>query len=257
MPPLNLLDKTINAIWRKYADDAGKSLIHLGAVGWFFSGLAQIVMIGRNKNIDKKEKKFLIPQEISDCAINVGLYYTICEIIKKSGDALLEIAYILPRKTFEALSEFKTDSQKNITQMLKDEINTFQLNSIDSKKIKPNVSTIFELSVKYLEQKLNKLPVNNPNPALDRFVTTEQITAKLNSLKDAQKNFVKCKNGVGVLTAVFASVLSCNILTPVARNNSANYFQKKLIKNRQSELYKKQLFINTKLPQPFSGFNII
>ncbi len=255
MPPLNLFDKAINAIWRKYADDAGKSLIHLGAVGWFFSGLAQIVMIARNKNIDKNEKKFLIPQEISDCAINVGLYYTICQSIKKSGDKLLEKAYILPQKTFSVLSEYKNDSQKNITEMLEDEVKNFKYD-IDGQKLKSNVSNFLDSAIKYLEQKLNNLPVTNPNTTFDKFVNAEEILPKLNLLKEAQKDFIKCKNGIGVLTAVLASVLSCNILTPVARNASANYFQRKLTQNKQTELYRQQIFCRTKLPHTFSGFNI-
>ena len=256
MPPLNLFDRTINAIWRKYADDAGQSLIHLGAIGWFFSGLAQIVMIACNKNIDKKEKKFLIPQEVSDCVINVGLYYTICQSIKKTGDKLLENGYILPKKAFDALSEFKTHSQKNIYEMLKDEAKNFKFDNVNNKKIKTNVSSFFEYTINYLEQKLSKLPFTNPNSTLDKFTTPAQITEKLSVLKAAQKDFVKCKNGIGVLTAVAASVLSCNVLTPVARNISANYFQKKLLKNKQIETPKNNISYKTQLPRTFDCFKI-
>ena len=256
MPPLNFFDKIINGLWRKYENDAGKSLIHLGAIGWFFSGLAQIVMIGRNKNIDKKEKKFLIPQEIADCAINVGLYYTICQTIKKTGDKLLEKAYMLPKETFDALSEFKKPSHRNILEMINDETQNFKINEPDGKRLKANVSTFLDTSIKYLEQKLNKLPVQNPNPTLDSFVTTEKITEKLNSLKGAQKAFVKCKNGVGVLTAVAASVLSCNIMTPVARNITANYFQRKLLKNQDKEINRPVVSYRSRLPQTFQIFKI-
>ena len=149
MPTLNFFDKIINGLWRKYENDAGKSLIHLGAIGWFFSGLAQIVMIGRNKNIDKKEKKFLIPQEIADCAINVGLYYTICQTIKKTGDKLLEKAYMLPKETFDALSEFKKPSHRNILEMINDETQNFKINEPDGKRLKANVSTFLDTSIKY------------------------------------------------------------------------------------------------------------
>ncbi len=256
MPSVNCFDKIINGIWKRYENDAGKSLIHLGAVGWFFSGLAQIVMIAGNKNIDKKEKKFLIPQEISDCAINVGLYYTICQTIKKTGDKLLEKAYVLPKKTFDALSEFKKPSHKNILEMINDETRNFKINQPNGKKLQANVSTFLDTSIKYLEQKINKLPVQNPNPSLDRFVTTEEITQKLNLLKGAQKNFVKCKNGIGVLTAVAASVLSCNIMTPVARNITANYFQKKLLKHKENEINRPAVSCTTRLPQTFQIFKI-
>ena len=74
MPKFNLLEK----LWCEYSDDVGKALIHLGAAGWFFSATAQIGMIIKNKDIDKKETRFLGPQETDDGIINVVLYYTIC-----------------------------------------------------------------------------------------------------------------------------------------------------------------------------------
>ena len=57
LPKMNLFNSTINKLWNsQYADDVGVALIHLGAAGWVLSALAQIVMIAKNKDIDKKEK---------------------------------------------------------------------------------------------------------------------------------------------------------------------------------------------------------
>ena len=51
MPKASGFQNLIEKVWGQYGDDVGKSLIHLGAVGWFFSAVAQIGMIATNKDI--------------------------------------------------------------------------------------------------------------------------------------------------------------------------------------------------------------
>ena len=74
----------------------------------------------------------------------------------------------------------------------------------------------------------------------------KQIINQIDNLKDAQRNFKKYKNGLGVITAVGASVLASNLLTPIARNITANHFQKKLMKDK----YKTKQ-IETTRPVPY------
>lgn len=106
MPKASGFQNLIEKVWGQYGDDVGKSLIHLGAVGWFFSAVAQIGMIATNKDIEKKEKKFLIPQEIADGVINVGLYYSICQAIKYIGDSLAENSVIMTQTTGKTIKRY-------------------------------------------------------------------------------------------------------------------------------------------------------
>ena len=120
--PDNLFAKGVAKSWELYAKDVGKSLIHWGSVGWVFSSLAQIFAIAINKNIDKKEKKFLIPQEIADGAVNVGLYYTITQSIKSLGDSLVETGGLIKKDTADFLSSVK-DSSMSLKEFIKDKGN--------------------------------------------------------------------------------------------------------------------------------------
>jgi len=60
-----------------YGKDPAKMLLHTGAVGWILASAAYITGVMVNDEISKKEKKFLIPQEIADAAINILSFYTI------------------------------------------------------------------------------------------------------------------------------------------------------------------------------------
>ena len=46
-------------------------------------------------------------------------------------------------------------------------------------------------------------------------------------LNSALKEYSAYKNGVGVFAAVGASILACNIITPLTRNFTANFYQKR------------------------------
>ena len=45
----SLFQKSLTKIWDIYSKDVGKSLIHLGAVGWLFGALAQVGALAFNK----------------------------------------------------------------------------------------------------------------------------------------------------------------------------------------------------------------
>ena len=112
MPKSSLFQKSLTKIWDTYSKDVGKSLIHLGAVGWIFGALAQIGALAFNKKIDKEEKNFLFPQEIADGIINVGLYYTICQGIKSFADKCVDKGKFIPEFVHSAYE--KLTANKNL-----------------------------------------------------------------------------------------------------------------------------------------------
>ena len=248
MPKVNILENLVNRVWASCRSDAGKGLIVLGTFGWVFSALAQIGMIARNKDIDKKEKKFLIPQEISDGVINCTLYYTVCAAIKKAGDSLLENCFFITQKTHDALMKLQTSQPNSLGEIVKGELLAFSQDKkikLIMKETKGNLSKFWQGSIKYLNLKLENCPNLKFHKRFANFKTPQQIQEQIQILKDAQRNFKKYKNGVGVLTAVSASVLASNLLTPIARNITANYFQKKLMKDKYKT---KQIETTTPVP---------
>lgn len=234
MPQVNILKGLVNRVWNSCGSDAGKGLILLGTMGWVFSALAQIVMIARNKDIDKKEKKFLIPQEVADGVINCTLYYTVCAAIKKAGDWLLENCCFVTQNTHDALMKLQTSQPNSLGEIVKGELLLFSQDEelLKIKEIKGNLSKFWQGSIKYLNYQLEKSRNLKFHKRFANFKTPQQIQEQIQILKNAQRNFKKFKNGVGVLTAVGASVLASNLLTPIARNITANYFQKKLMKDK-------------------------
>ena len=233
----NIWQCLLSKAWKEYTGDVGKSLIHLGAVGWLFSSAAQLVMITRNKDIDKKEKKFLIAQESSDGVINVGLYYTICQCIKKFGENLIEKTKYITQSTADIVQNFKNTSisTSEFVNSTAEELRA--LGIIKKGTSKGNLSDFYKGLRKAFEAKALGKPDLIPEtsvlkPVVDSILRKQTVEKTLNMLEKAKDEYSGFKNGVGVLTAVGASVLACNIITPIARNITANYYQKKAL-NKQ------------------------
>ena len=236
----NPLQIILRKIWSKYAEDVGQSLIHLGALGWFLSSAAQLGMIITNKDIDKKEKQFLIPQETADGAINVVLYYTICQAIKKYADSLLERGKILTEKSCECIEKFKTtpnsasDFIKGLSEFYR------QHRIIDKKKHVGNLSDFYNGSIDLLSKSpmdRNRIIKNNPMlmSVFGRVIDEKsKVKTAKGILNRALKDYNLYKNGVGVIAAVGASILACNLITPIARNITANMFQKSVQKKQKT-----------------------
>jgi len=248
-------------LWNGYSDDVGKSLIHLGAAGWFFSALAQIVMISTNDNINKKQKKFLIPQEISDGIINVGLYYTICQGIKNLGDSLVENGQILTNDTASFIKKIIGKNTNNLVSDVKRISDAIKDSGLVKSKKGCNITNLLTGVVNYVKG-VDVVAIKNFDellPTVAQNIKNNFVNAENNnyveSLNILLKNFNKFKNGIGVLTAVFASVLACSVITPVLRNASGNYFQKKLVKDK-SIVPKNCLIYKQPISNIFSQFKI-
>ena len=68
-------------IARHYGENPGKMLIHTGVIGWVLSSAAQVAAIVINDKIPKEQKMFLVPQEMSDAAVNIASFYLFFSII--------------------------------------------------------------------------------------------------------------------------------------------------------------------------------
>lgn len=84
------MGNTWNNIVTKCSKDNAKFLFLSAAAGWVLASAAQTMGIVVNKNIEKDEKKFLIPQEIMDGTVNIGLYALITAPLISATDKLIE-----------------------------------------------------------------------------------------------------------------------------------------------------------------------
>lgn len=224
----NLFERGIAKAWEYYSKDVGKSLIHWGSVGWVFSSLAQVFAIAINNNIDKKEKKFLIPQELADGAVNVGLYYTITQAIKSLGDSLVDSGSFIKKDTADFLNILKPENTG-----LKEFIKT-----------NGGVSSI-----------ISKIQHEKSFPE----VGVSQLNRAVSIADRAADSFSHWKNGVGTLFTILASVLACNVITPYCRNRIASTFQHHHIARTEASKpsgIKPDFALKRPLPSAFNGFRI-
>ena len=236
MPAPKFVNKFIQYMFDTYSKDGGKLLVHLGALGWVFSSAAQLVVVATDKNIDKNKKKFLLPQEGADAAVNVVMYYSICDIIKKGADKLVEKGKLLTDDVAKALCKIKGYDPKK-------DINAWN-----------NMFTEAERKMKLTERLAEPDKLN----FMKSLPKSEQIKI-MPKIEDALSKFESHKNNVGTVAAVLASVLACNIVTPYVRNKVASKSQQYLCKQEAKEVRKTQIKENitmkNPLPASFKAFN--
>lgn len=68
----------------------GNFLFATAAIGWFLASAAQTFGIAHSKELTKEEKKFLIPQEMADGAVNIGMYALVTTNLMKFSENLLK-----------------------------------------------------------------------------------------------------------------------------------------------------------------------
>ena len=78
----------------RYANNTDKFLTDTAAIGWGLASAANTCGVIFNKKIDKKEKRYLIPQELADGVTNVGLFYLLTYSLIKGARKLVDTGFI-------------------------------------------------------------------------------------------------------------------------------------------------------------------
>ena len=164
-------------IYEKYSQDPAALCIFTGALGWALSCAAQVGAVVFNDKLSQKDKSFLVPQEVADGAVNVGLFLGLTTSAQKLTNYAFESGKIMFSETKESLNNVLSKQGKNLEQALCD----------------------------------------NGGKISNILKNTEHID-----------KFIKLKGGACLATALLASIVSCNILTPIARNLIGSRWQKKL-----------------------------
>ena len=243
-----LIQKFNADVFNKYSVDSGKMLIHMGALGWVFSSLAQIGVVATDKNISKKDKKFLVPQEICDGVKNVGLYYTVSQAIKRSGDFLVNKGFLITDEAEKVINALKNESVPTRTAV---------------KGLSESILNYLSADERYHKQVKKDYKGRNLDLILDKYYLLDsykmpsfQNQAKVEKFAVGVKEKISgFKGGLGVVTSIVASIIASNLLTPVARNKMAGLYQQKFLM-KHDEAQKAKNYAPQPLPAAFKNFNV-
>lgn len=198
------MNRFTNHIFKNYAKDSGKLLVHIGTGVTVIGASAQVGMLLADKQIEGHTKKFLVNQEIITSGACIALYYSICEGVRRGVNKILESGKLLTENAASYISsvnpentDSKPENWKNV--FTKDEM---------KKGLSYNLEHITE----------SKVYKNTKN---------ELKSQTLEMSKRAAEVFHNYKNGVSVLAVLAASVFAGNIAGPVIGNILASLPAKK------------------------------
>ena len=92
---------------KHFSKDTSKMLIFTGAAGWMLSSLAQVCAVLFNPKISNEQKSFLVPQELADAAVNIGAFFLITQLTKRTVSKLFSTGKFAPQKVREFLNNNK------------------------------------------------------------------------------------------------------------------------------------------------------
>lgn len=183
------MTKFSNYIFKNYAKDSSKLLVHVGAGVAVIATGAQVGMLMIDKKLEHKKKNFLVKQELMINSTFLALYYTACEAVRHLVNNSIEKGKVLTESCAIAIANLKNDK---IIEPAKKWTNIFT-----KEELKKGISHNLE---------------NIENTDFFRKSTPEiQPKIKENSIKALEK-FQSFKCGAGVLSVLTASVIAGNIV---------------------------------------------
>lgn len=105
MRKLPFLKRVIDFVAEQSTSNTANVLILATAGGWLLSSAAQIMGIYFNKNYTKKEKSFMIPQEMADAFVNIGSFLLVTKSLKSLTTKMVETGKLAPKSICEFLKE--------------------------------------------------------------------------------------------------------------------------------------------------------
>lgn len=209
--PTSLFERIKTSLFKSYSNDAGKMLLHTGALAWATSAVAQIVGIINNDKISKEQKKFLVPQEMADAVVNIFSFYMVTDSIQNFTKKLASSGKIITPEIKEFC--FK--------------------NGIKFEKIKgeedPDIGGAILNKIKEYKS-LKTLNINEKNEKLNLGLSKEKLNLidtevkKLDTFYD--RTYSPFESGLKIIGNIAGAVLSSNIITPIIRNKFAANKQK-------------------------------
>lgn len=78
-----------NYLYKHYGQESGKLIVHTGVITWTLSSMAHVGAILFNDKIPTDQKRFLVPREIADGALNIVAFYAITNSLKSLSSRLV------------------------------------------------------------------------------------------------------------------------------------------------------------------------
>lgn len=118
-PIAKLFDNLKIGIYNKYSQNPAQLLVFTGTLGWALSCCAQVGAIVFNEKLSKKDRQFLIPQEIADGAVNVGLFFGITSSLRKYTEKAVESGRIMFKEVEGPLKSVLDAKKMTLSEALK------------------------------------------------------------------------------------------------------------------------------------------
>lgn len=215
-PSLNFLEKTKTSLFN-YSNDAAKMLLHTATAGWILSAAGQIYGIASNKKVSKKEKQFLIPQEMADAAVNIISFYVFTNTIQNFTKGLASKGKIITPYIKKFCGNHGIQLGKNADGKYT------KIGDAISAKIKD-----LEAVKKVNADKNFNLNINDQ--------TIKEIDTKIGILKEFKnETFGPFESGLKVAGGIIGGIVSGNIITPMLRNPMAAWKQKSALDREKLE----------------------
>lgn len=197
------LDKIIIA---SKTDDLGKLLNVTGTIGWAASAAAFTGAVALNKDIPKEQKKFLIPQEIADGAINCTLFFFGTKYANKWAKSLVRKGGILPK----GLDKVEKGAQKRVEGLRAELLNDKTFNE----KVFADGSKV---------------------SVYDKMI--EKVGGEESKIGSHLKNF---STAFTTLVSMAGSAVAMNLITPFVRNDVASRIQHNYMDSAKAQSVKPQ-----------------
>jgi hypothetical protein len=207
--PSTIFNGIKTKLFEAYSGDAGKMLLHTATLAWITSAAAQIVGIAANDKVSKDQKKFLIPQEIADAAINIASFYFVTNSLQNCTKWLASSGKIITPEIV------KFCKQHNIQTIKGKDGKTPNIGKAILDKI-GNLKTTLEINKKekiYVEPAKSK-KIKNEVKELSNFFN---------------RTYDPFESGLKIAGNIVGAVVSSNIITPLLRNPIAAARQKQSI----------------------------
>lgn len=183
------MTKFSNYIFKNYAKDSSKLLVHVGAGVAVIGTGAQVGMLMTDKKLEPKKKNFLAKQELMINSTYLALYYTACEAVRHLVNNSIEKGKVLTESCAVAIANLKNNkfiepAKKWVNIFTKDELKkgiSYNLENIEN-------TDFFKKSAFEIQPQIRE-----------------------NSIKALEK-FQSFKGGAGVLSVLTASVVAGNIV---------------------------------------------
>ena len=191
---------------------AGSILLWLNVLGLVFAALSNTFAAATDKNTSPEDKKFLVPAGLATGVANIGAYLAITQ---KIIDKLAGTDAKIDKKTGETIKEATKGFIDNV-------LDKMEGNGSLQKHAENFATKAIEKAEKGGFLGLGKK-------------SSEYVASMKEALSssDAKEELFKknMKAGAGVLGAFIGAVVGCAIITPVIRDISAYFIQKKMEKN--------------------------